>query len=397
MAALFAVGVAGAMRSPSSAPRARSAPSPTPSESFTAGWTEYPPAERADEFEVYVGAHRPPTGRVAAMILDRGVPVFVINDDDAISVYEAIGGPSHAPTLLGWCARNRTLQDPAGTWSFRDGLGPPGTAPPRAYPVRESTAVSHVDIGVEPAPAELVGGTVEIDAPPCRANELVMPPLPGLSNNSGPARHALARMRGTFTVTTEARTFCPARDGAPCVEVSWTDQEDPRAVLPEGDLAGAYVWEGEFLVRAVEDRLTVVLLPSTRLVRRDAVGTAVRAGWAESFYDRGGVLHLRFNPFATRTTPDDSPPGRAPRLAAGGAPGPGWKDVRGGLVDYAVRPDAQVSVSLGSHGLPGLDVLRTHLKSSAGSYAGPPLWLVLDEAGRVMRVVSHRPTYFARY
>ncbi len=103
----------------------------------------------------------------------------------------------------------------------------------------------------------------------------------------------------------------------------------------------------------------------------------------------GGALRLAINPFAGTGAPDDSP---------AGPPRPhgtyGLRDERGWLVRYTLAPDAEVYLGGGVTGLGKPrgtpETLREHL-AAAQPYAGPPLWLVLDARGRVIRVVLAPP------
>ena len=387
--ALLAVGVAGALRSPSD-PEPRASASPTPSASFTAGWTEYPTGE-PDPFEVFVSAHRPEQGGPAPLLLERGVPVFLV-DEGGLVAYEAVGGPAYAPIVLSWCQRLGILQDRAGRYRFLAGM-PMGPYPGlRTYPVRPSAgADDHVDIGLltrEPR----TDGTAEVDEE-CTSGELVDPPLPGAVTTIAGTARGYARMRGRYVVSTETRAFCPAGARTGCASSGW-EQYGPLSVLPPGDLAGSYTWEGEFLVRTEPELggLSVVLLRDTRLVARERVGVKVRVGWAETSFVRDGALHLRFNPFAARAAgvPDDSPPGTR-------RPSGQWygdlSDRQGGLVEYVVRPDAEIHLGQGRTGL-GLprgtpETLRKWIADTT-PYESPPLWLVFDKAGKVIRVVADR-------
>lgn len=256
--ALLALGLVAARSSPDGAPRARPAPSPSGSP-VRAGWTAYGARPAPDPFEVYMSVRRPAGERPVALTIDRGVPVFLVVEGGAPRVYEATGGPEHARTLLGWCERHGTLQDPSGRWYYLHGEPSKGAAPMRTYPAREGVGTrGQVDIGLS-ARIRMPGGHVTV-GPPCRADELVMPSLPGLARTTVVPRFATARMRGTYVLSREGASFCPEREGGTCVA-------RPSPTLPATAGQASLRWEGEFLVRdAPGGHLTVVLTPSSRLV-----------------------------------------------------------------------------------------------------------------------------------
>lgn len=383
--ALLAVGVAGALRSPEGEPDAR--PTPTPSRvTGTAGWTEYP---TEDPFETYVGAVRPKQGSPTPLLLAGGIPILLTDQGGDVVAYELLGGPSYAPVLLGLCPADGSLVSPGGEYVYLDGL-PSGVdlAPLRRYPVRDSTEPDHVEIALDPQPQPPPLATVALP-PACEADDLVYPALPEPVDRLSAAGSAFVLMEGRYVVTTETRAFCPI--GADCRAAGW-EAYGPHPVLPPWDRAGSYEWQGTFLVHADprDGSLTVARTRESSLVRRERVGVSVRVGWVESSYERGGVVHLRFNAVrAVDGTAADDSPGGDPRIA------PAWVeeyvDERGGLRDYALAPGAEVHLAGGVTGIgrprgtPA--VLREHLKDVA-PYDDPPLWLVLDAKGRVIRVVE---------
>jgi hypothetical protein len=395
--AVLAIGVAGALRSPA---RPAAGPSPTPSpsvSSFDAGWTEYPPGDPptaepdGDDFEEFVSAHDPGDGSVTPLLLPDNTPVLLVSDGGTPVAYEAIGGPEHARVLLGWCPDTTLWDRPGGDYGYLGGLPTvAGLGPLRTYPVRDSTPRGHVDIGLVPGTTQPGGGVVGLENR-CEGKRLSYPPLPPRATSFQETATGYRLMTGTYVVTTETRAFCLGSRPDGCQATGW-EEYGPHSVLPPGDLASSYTWQGDFLVHADPNSgaLTAVRTPRTSLVRREHVGVEVRAGWAAAYEERGGVLHLRFNPFATATTPDDSPPNVPPRDSGRW---PGYEDVSGGVVDYALTRDAEVYLGVGYTGLgkprgtPA--TLREYLRSR-GPYGGPPLWLVLDARGRVIRVVAER-------
>lgn len=208
-----------------------------------------------------MSVRRPPDGQPVALTIDRGVPVFLVVDGGAPSVYEAVGGPEHARALLGWCARNGTLQDPTGRWYYLNGEPSRGAAPMRTYPAREGVGThGQIDIGLN-ALIRMPSGYVTVGSP-CRANELAMPSLPRLSSTTVVPRLATVRMRGTYVLSRDGASFCPDREGSTCVE-------RPSPTLPASVGKASLRWKGEFLVRdSVGGHLTVVLTPLSRLVSR---------------------------------------------------------------------------------------------------------------------------------
>lgn len=387
LVALLGAGIAGALRSRGPERRAEPEPTPSPSGSVSGvGLVD-------DPFARFVSEHRPDPGLPTPLLVEGGVPAWLVDVGGVVRAYEAIGGPAHAPVLLGWCPVDGTFQDASGTYRYF-GHAPAGSVGGRPLTERavrpSATRPDHVDVGVGTVPT-LTDEAATVDER-CRG-ELVHPSLPGVASFLGATATAYGRMTGRYLVTHETRAFCPTYAPRGCATAGW-EQYGGDSVLPPGDLASSYTWEGEFLVHAeaATGDLSVVITPDARLVRREHVGAAVRVGWAESAYERDGVVHLRFNAFRHDEAglPDDSPSGPP------GMPVDRYRrfllDFSGGLRDYAVAPDAEVFLGLRTglgrpRGTPA--TLREYLGEVQG-YAGPPQWLVLDAKGRVMRVVLDR-------
>jgi hypothetical protein len=217
---------------------------------------------------------------------------------------------------------------------------------------------------------------------------LVLPRLPPRVTSLTQTQRSYGLMDGRYVVTTETRAFCPRTRARGCADAGWENNGLP--VLPPGDLAGSYTYEGDFVAHAdpTTGEFFVGRLPGARLVRREYVGATVRVGYALDARDSGGVLHLLFDPYRHErgTPPDDSPPG-PPRSNHRT-----WlTDVRGGVRDYVVRDDLQVFIGAGVTGL-GLPrgtaaTLRGFVRDGLAE-DGPALWVVLDARGRVLRVVA---------
>lgn len=383
--ALLAIGVAGAMRSPEREPAARPRPTPTTS-SFPSGWTSYPSEE---PFATYVSAVRPSPDEPTPLLLSGGIPLLLADTGGEVVAYELLGGPSYAPVLLGLCRADGSLLAADDEYAYLNGL--PSSrhlAPLRRYPVRDAPQADHVEIGLEPESVP-TGGYVEFE-PACEPDDLLYPGLPEPVESLAAAGSAYVLMDGRYVVTSETRAFCPVSADGDCRSAGW-EEYGPDAALPPWDLAGSYTWQGTFLVHAdpLDGSLTVARTRESRLVRRERVGVSVRVGWAESAYERGGALHLRFNPVRTNdfTADDDSPEGEPRTL-------PKWyerfTDDLGGLRDLVLAPGAEVHLpSITGIGRPRgtAEVLRSYL-ATATPYEDPPLWLVLDAKGRVIRVVG---------
>lgn len=366
-----------------------------------AGWTDYPPMTAdplvhdppADQtFADAVAVPRPGPHAVEPASLAGGAPGFVVAIDPNYQAYDAFGGPEHAPVLVGWCAPLRTFQDATATYVYDAGGasydGGPGL--PR-HDVRDdplSGNALEVAVGAD----RYFTRVQHRQKRPCPA-PLAYPPLPGPASSVHATEGRYAVVHGRYVVTTETAAFCAAVRPTGCADQGWERFAPNTAItLPPGDLAGSYTWEGDFVVRAsaTDGSLTVVRKPETRLVREERVGVAVRVGIVHSTYRSGGLLHLRFNPMrgTNGSPPDDSPggtPQESPRSDL-------MSDVRGGLRDYAVRADADIVIGQGITGL-GLpkgtpETLRTFLARRA---ADAPLWLVLDDRGRVLRAVVDDP------
>lgn len=379
--------------------RSRSQPEAKPSPSPTA-FTEYPSEAPIDDgaalepeedpFADYVTVARPPDGAVRAVLLPTGLPGFLVPDAGAPLAIEAIGGPSHAQVLLGWCAGSKTFQDAEGT-VFYDATG----APLRAEYALERHAVR--ESGGDPGRLDIggrggVGVMHQPGRPPapgrCRA-PLLPPKLPPRGESVHDTVNGYRVLRGRYIATTVSRAFCDVLTRTGCASRGW--EEYYLRSLPPGDLAGSYTWEGDFVVRGdSEGNLVVARLPGARLVARERVGVTARVGVAHGVDEgAGGALTLRFNPFRHRsgTPPDDSPPGPPEDN-----PDTSYlmTDIEGGDRRYPMLAKAEVHLGDGVTGLgqpAGTpDTLRDWLRDEA--HFQEALWIVLDAQGRVIRVVA---------
>lgn len=339
-----------------------------------------------------------PTRRVTGLVLPGGVPGFVVaraaDGSGPYDVVEAVGGPQWAPVLVGWCAPRHRFEDATGAWTYafsEDGLGYLGL---HKHQVRVDTHdATHLDVAREWGDVIAIQVTTSPSrGTPCPA-PLAYPPLPARSSDVHATRGAYLVIRGRYVVTTETVAFCAARKPAGCLDQGWERYGlGGTDTVPIGDLAGSYTWEGDFLVQAnsSDGTLSAVRLPGARLTKREHVGVALRVGLPHGTYWRGGLLHLRLNPLADidPNAPDDSPPGTPERN--GLTPDPG-RDVRGGLRDYVVRPDAQVILGEGITGLGLPKATPATLRKFVLSHPNTLLWVVLDSRGRALRVIADQP------
>lgn len=345
-----------------------------------------------DRFADAISVRRPADGSVIPLLMPGDVPGFLASRPPNWYALVAAGGPAFAPVLVGWCAPQRTFQDRSASYVYSADGAPfsPGPTLARAT-VRAHPGDGHLlDIAADAerglAPRAMARPTVRCPV------ALTYPPLPPRTTNVHATLNAHRLVRGRYVVTTENRAFCAAVRPSGCADQGWEEYgPGGEQMLPPGELAGSYTWEGDFLVRADSrsGALAVIRMPTARLVRREQVGVAVRVGIARGTYVEDGVVHLRFNPMrhVSGTPGDDSPPGPPeqgvdrPDLMA---------DIRGGVIDYVVRADADIVLGEGVTGLgqprATPDTLRRFIVAHPNGE--PPLWLILDPRGRVLRVVA---------
>jgi hypothetical protein len=383
--ALAAYGIAATR---SREPEAR--PTPTP-------FTEYPseqpaPGPGRDPFSFVVSVPVPPAGTVRGVLLAEGVPGFVVGQGNGGAyALHAVGGPLRDQVLVGWCAATGTFEDAAATYRYRvDGGVVENGAGLARPPVRlDAFHPGHVEIGVTDGPTD--GEVDHADGKPC-PEALEYPPLPPVAADVHDAAGAYFRVRGRYVVSTERAAFCAAVRESGCADQGWEryGPGSPWTLAPD-DLVGSYTWEGRFLVRTdLGGGISVIRLADSRLVRRDSVGAETRIGLPLATYSEGGVLHLRFNPFqhASGTPGDDSPAGPPPVVLDEWADV--MEDVRGGVRDYVVRPDAEIVLGFGVTGVGAPaqtgQTLGRFVRAQRRRAVPQPMWLVLDARGRVLRV-----------
>jgi hypothetical protein len=382
--ALVTVGVVA--RSGGGTPRPAASPSASPTPDGVPGGVEDVVPVATYDRSVTVG--EPPAGGVLPVLLTRREPGFLVRDAvGSYHAYSALGGPDYAQVVVGWCSTRRSFQDPAAAYGYAvNGQSYDGLPSLVAHPVRSAGAGRH-EIGDFAGP-DLRGTSRSARPRPC-PDRLVMPPLPPRVTTLTQTQQSYGLMDGRLFVTTETRAFCERTAARGCAAAGWENNGLP--VLPPGDLAGAYTYEGDFVAHAdpTTGEFFVGRLPEARLVRREFVGATVRVGFALDARDVSGVPHLYFDPYRyeSGTPPDDSPPG-PPRSSHGRS----WlTDVRGGVRDYAVRGDVQVFIGAGVTGLGlprGTAVTLRDFVRDGKAEKGPPLWVVLDARGRVLRVVA---------
>jgi hypothetical protein len=371
--ALLGIGIA-VTRHHSAKPAA--AASPSPSASATEGWTSYPPDELPppqQQFARVVTVPRPVAAVTPVLLLD-DEPGFLVDNGGTLRAFAAVGGTDQASVLLGWCPASRSFQDPSRR--YRYDVAGMRTDPPRGTDASAGGGEVLPEFGVRPHPGDasrtdigdLVG--IEIGTPlpgpaaACPRGALVLPPLPPRAAALAGAARRFRRLAGRYVVRTESRAFC-ARPlpRLRCATGGW--EVDGFTQLPPEDLASAYTYEGEFLVRTAPDvgDFDVVLLPGARLVSRTGVGVRAVTGTPVSTRTRNGAFLLRF------------------RADAGNPSGP--------TREYVVRPDVELHLDRGYTGLgqpPGtLATLRNYVSQRTD---GVLFWMILDARGRVMRVVS---------
>lgn len=356
---LAVVGVA-IVRSREPAPEARPTPPPSsPSDPDEVLPTFEPPPP---PFQSYVSV---PVNDTESFLLSDGTPVFLVPGDYDLPVaIAAVGGPEHAPVLVGWCARTQTFQDASGTYLYsRDGR-------PADEDDRELTFLPHHEVRVNPDNATMLDvdeatsavDTFDLPPPARKCAAPVFPELPETVTDVHDTSPGYRVLRGRYVVTTETRRFCALGSHPRCLAGGWEDYG--YGLLPD-DLASTYVWDGRFLVHAsaASGRLTAVRIDA-RLVARERVGVEVVYGFHVAAEVRGRGARLRVD-----VLQEDG--------------------LSGGVKRYDVRPDAEVYLGRGVTGI-GFprgtpETLVEHLLTDSG----PPsrLVLVLDANGKVMRVV----------
>lgn len=240
----------------------------------------------------------PGAGEVAAVLLEDGMPAFIVHDrDGAVRAFDA-RAPVHAGRrrgLLAWCEPNRVFVDPLHGHSWKpDGAGRVlrGTLP------RSDRASDQSPPGLHELPTEASDSAVrlqpaEVDHRPqawprpaakasCPPDGTVRPPVPGTPTT--PAELAetsvedgVWRLTGWLTETANANPrLCAAAPAShPCERATVELAVPPADWLPEGlvqrrrlDVA-ITIADG----RAVE--LLVAASAASQLVRADASATAV--------------------------------------------------------------------------------------------------------------------------
>lgn len=387
--AVVLLAIAGVAVARSRAPERAARPSPSPAAPSSPPPPNVVVDEFPDPFDEHITVPRPPPGVLRTVLLPDDLPGFLVPGDELPVAVGAEGGPAHARVLVGWCAATKTFQDAAGE-HFYDEHGRSLTTPeglPTFEVRRNARDPQRIDVAGERGYAY---NEIRTPAPKPRRcpAPLYYPKLPPRAGRVHDTVAGFRVLRGQYVVTTESRAFCERGAAAGCAARGW--EEYALGALPRGDLAGSYTWEGEFVVRGDSDNgeLRVLRLPGARLVRRERVGAAARIGIAHAVQRRNGVVTLHFNPFEHRSgTPgDDSPPG--PIESA-----PDWEhvmvDVAGGLRSYVIRPDAEIHLGDGFTGLGeprgNHETLQAFLADPA--HADDALWLVLDDRGRVLRIV----------
>jgi hypothetical protein len=394
VAVLVGGGVAYAHTRDHAHPRATRSFTGYPTETATPG----EPIETFDDDPQYADAltvPRPAPNSVTGVLFADGTPGFLVGRSPNFWAVDAAGGPPHARVLVGWCAPLGTFQDAAGTVVYDAG----GVAFTNTDTLAKHAVRADPDSGTR---VQIAPDGLSYTSPPghdraqhpCPA-ALTLPPLPDRTTDVHETSVAHRLVHGRFVVTTETVAFCAAVRPTGCADQGWERFAPGTPVtLPPGDLAWSYTWEGDFLVHAdaTDGTLSVIRMPDARLVGREHVGVSVRLGLPHGTYRSGGLLHLRLNPMrhVSGTPGDDSPPGPVEQ---------GWPglmdDVRGGLRDYVVAPDADIVIGQGVTGL-GLpkgtpDTLRRWLlRQKQGDVA---LWVVLDARGRAIRVVAEAQVF----
>jgi hypothetical protein len=345
-------------------------PAASPSPSIPDGSTS---RSAADPFARFVTVDRPdPAAGATPVLLADDQPAFLVGEGDGLRAVSAVAGPVHASVLLGWCAPSGSFQDASGRYRYDVSGVAGGVAPGDAGLLAELAVRPHasapalVDVG-GPAPSVR---RVPIDRPAierCPGSALVLPPLPPRVTDLTAAAGRYRRSLGRYVVRTDSRAFCP--EPLPllrCATGGW--EIDGLGQLPPDDLAGAYTYEGEFLVRTAprSGDFDVVLLAGSRLVRREGVGVRAVSGVPQGTRTAGGRFLLAIEP--------PGPPSGAT------APPPR---------EYVVRSDVDVHLDRGVTGLGQPSGTTTTLRTYV-AVRGPSalFWLILDGQDRVLRVVA---------
>ncbi len=336
---------------PRPSPSPRLTPSPEPTEPFFR--------------EGEVAVPRPSIGDAAGLLLPGDLPGFVTAAGTDVTALEAVGGPAHAPVLIGWCTATHTFQDATGRYRYGlDGapLGPGG--PLRMYPARPDPVEGRIVLVASAGPRPLRVEAPEGRESPgtCPSADLVWPPLPDrVATLEEAATDGARRFYGRYVVTIESRAFCtgPPATERGCRASGWEVYEIPS--LPVDDLASEYVYEGEFVVLpdpGTGDFLAV-RLPASHLVRRRGTGVRAVEVLGLEVAEAGGGPVLRY------ITPHPDAPRR----------------------ELALRDDVRVVLGLGRTGLGQPRATVATLRRFLVAEQPVLLAVLLDADGRAVRVV----------
>lgn len=376
----------GTKPTPSPSPSPSASASPAPEEPSISN----PPAD-GPAFRTLLTTAAPDE-QVAGVLLPGDVPGFLVRtgSGDGWLAVSALGGVEPRQVLLGWCADSRTFHDAAGDFVYQDdGSATALYDPLQRFAVRSSPDPGILHVG---DPLDTYPTVIAPLGPPktCAPDRLLRPPLPKRSRGLTEGEAGFRTVKGRYVVATESRAFCPAPLRAPagCANDGWEENSLPQ--LEPSDLVGRYTYEGDFVVRADprDGSIRVALLPTARLVRKEFVGTDARLGYLISTSTRGGVLHVRVNALTdTEGKSKDDSPG-LPVVTGEDTTGPGI-DERSGYRDYPVRADADIFIGPGVTGLgkprPVKATLDRYIAETKPERVA--VWLVLDAAGRVLRMV----------
>jgi hypothetical protein len=364
--ALLGGGIALARSGNDAPPRPVASPSPSQRD------TESPAPEPPDDpFARFVTLPRPASGTLATPVrLLDDLPGYLVTGPDGVQALSALTGPEHATVLLGWCAASQSFQDAAGTYRYDSGgaralstFADPYLLMAQLALRTHATDLRRVDVGGPGAGRE---PRLSAEIPRCPAGRLVLPPLPPRVTDLTAAAGRYRRSLGRYVTRTDSRAFCP--EPLPllrCATGGW--EVNGLGQLPPEDLVGAYTYEGEFLVRTAprSGDFEVVLLPGSRLVRREGVGVRAVSGVPQGTRTAGGRFLLAIEP--------SGPP------AATSPP----------LREYVVRSDVDLHLDRGVTGLGQPSGTTTTLRVYVAVRGASALfWLILDGQDQVLRVVA---------
>ncbi|MDT7570664.1 MAG: hypothetical protein QOE05_838 [Actinomycetota bacterium] len=378
--ALLAAGIFGATRDKDGKPAAAPSASPTPSRSFSAGWTEYPEVDptfgpddftEPDPFEQSATYPKPAPGAAVAVLLPNGTPVYLVNAESEVVALVPFGGVSGQSVLVGWCPRTSTFQDPAGAHRY-DLRGRPNdhSTPP----------LGHLTVRQTPGDADKVDVAITDDAfgggyfgyfgdntptpvPTCKPGEVRLPKLPARATKVQDTSRAMRLVHGRYVVSIETRAFCEISRTTGCAAGGWEEMSPFNALLPSS-LVESYTYEGDFLVRtyAQSGSVTAVRVDA-KVVSTAGVGVKAVRAQAKETYVSNGVTRLKAEQ-------------RSGKI--GGARI---------VSDYVLSKDLHAFLT---HGVTGLGKPPGTRQVFVDWVADEPeelVWLVLDSHSQVIRVV----------